>query len=468
MVSYSKLKPVLNYLIPLCALVWAVIANMLLIETGDMALTLSYNAYLVFLVSTLFFCRANLFQPIGLSTLLGFLAFGNNIPFFSRGYIRDVTIDSNILFKVLIVFMLAQIAFIAGSLINAKKTQPFSFVFQSKFKPINLQFHHLLGLLLFVGLAGAFRLHFNIGAAKQHATIPFSGYFHYALLDGLLMVIAWCLVRGFKKSFSMTFLALLAVLGLVITQALLGWRGMIFRALVCVTTAFWFQKKLYRSDKLRSFAWIVILAFFGMSAIQLGNATRAKQSGSDGRFATSASDFIQKLQMRSQGTTRLAAVIEYFGPGLTVKNDWMAIKLFKRNDSTAGFVDRQIYGIDKSLRKHSVGCSGPGSPYVGAGLIGVALAYFVWGFFIKGVYNQIGFSEKKESNFLAIAYYCTLIDILLHTYSENFNDGVVKKLIAITCIAFACKIFLFSSRKLKDTMPTGSLDTNAVYPVANS
>jgi hypothetical protein len=302
-------------------------------------------------------------------------------------------------------------------------------------------------LIIFVVLAGIFRIQFNIGAAKAISPIPFSGYFHYGLLDGLFMVCLWHLARTLKGNIALTLLAIVPLLGLVFTQAMLGWRGMIFRVAVCVVTVFWFQKQLYRSDRVRSFGWLALMVAVGFSSIELGQNNRAEIMKSRREFALSPLEFAEKIQLRSQGTTRLAAVIEHFGP-LTYTNDWRIIGMLRRGDTATDYVDTVIYGIS-SDRKHGVGCSGPGSLYVYGGMVGVGLVFLLWGAFFNDVFTQIEFDKNREPYILAISYYAILVNALLGTNSENFDAQIVKKLILVTAMVFVCKIFLFSSKKLR-------------------
>ena len=448
MISNDKLKAVVKYALPIAFLVWGIYASMLILETNNLRLLVLYNVYIAYLIVVAIYCRENLLQPIGLSMLIGFLSFGNNIPLFTRGMIGNrYPLDAGLMANTLIVFLVSQFAFALGALFYAGRLSPSRVLFKSKYVPTRVGAMRLIALTAFVVVAGLFRIKFNIGAAKAVSSFPFSGYFHYALLDGLLFVCLWHLARALKGSIALTMFALVPLLGLAFTQAMLGWRGMIFRVAVCVVTIFWFQKQLYRGDRVRSFGWLALLMVLGFSSIELGQNNRADAMKSRQEFALSPGEFLEKVQTRAQGTTRLANVIEHFGP-LTFTNDWRFIRMLERGETASAYVDEAVYGIGAG-RKHSIGCSGPGGIYVYAGMTGVGLVFLLWGAFFNDVFTQIGFDEKRESNILAIAYYAILVNALLGTNSENFDFQVVKKLLLVTALVFVCKIFIFSSKKLQ-------------------
>jgi hypothetical protein len=448
MISNDKFKAVVKYLLPIAFLIWGIYASLLILKTGNLRLLVLYNFYTVYLIAISVYCRTNLLQPIGLSALIGFLAFGNNIPLFTRGLIANsAPWDADLMANTMTVFLVSQFAFALGALFYAGKLSPSRFLLNSKYVPVKVGAGRLVLLIVFVVLAGLFRIQFNIGAAKAVSPIPFSGYFHYALLDGLLMVCLWHLSRTLKGSVALTLLALVPLLGIVFTQAMLGWRGMIFRVAVCVVTVFWFQKRLYRSDRVRSFGWLALMMVVGFSSIELGQNNRAEIMKSRREFALTPLEFAEKIQLRSQGTTRLATVIEHFGP-LTYTNDWRFSGMLEQGVTATDYIDSVVYGIS-SDRKHSIGCSGPGGLYVYGGMVAVAVVFLFWGAFFNDVFKQIEFGKDRESNILAIAYYAILVNALLGTNSENFDAQVVKKLLLVTAMVFVCKIFLFSSRKLQ-------------------
>jgi len=443
-------------MLPIAILAWAIFSLKLLVDAGSTPLLGLYAAYLGYMLAVALLCRKNILQPVGVSMLIGFLAFGSNIPLFANGLIGDIRpIKTNLLFNVHGVFFLSQIMFALGTLFKIDpRFSPARMLLYSKFKPVNIGFGLLILITLFVAVAGAFRIRFNIGAAKALSSFPFSGIFHYALLDGLLMVLLWCLAASLKrKNISYTVFSGVPLLGLVLTQAFLGWRGMIFRVMVCVVVVFWYQKRLYQNEKVRSFAWLALLAGIGFFSIQLGHERRAVTTGADKEFSLNPLHFIEKVQVRSQGTTRLAAVLERFDNN-PYTNDWFFLELRRQRETATSYVNRVVYGIRRH-QKHSVGCSGPGTVYISGGLIGVAIVYFLWGTFYGSVYKEIGFEKNISPNLLAIALYATLIDSLIYTNAESFGIGVLKKLAAVIAIAYFCRKFVISSkqRTRRSTLP---------------
>lgn len=446
----KTIKKLVRNLLPIAIVFWSLFSLKILIDAGSMELFGLYSIYLIYMMVIAILCRDNILQPAGVAMLVGFLAFGNNIPLFANGMIGEYRpIDSRIIIRVLNVFLLSQLAFAFGTLLKLdSRFSPTRFLLHSKFKQKPVTAIQLIMLILFVVVAGVFRVVFHIGAAKEWASIPYSGLFHYALLDGLLVVLLWYLAGALKqKSLAYTLIAGIPLLLLVITQALLGWRGMIFRVMICVVIVFWFQKRLYQNERVRSFAWLVLLGGIGFFTIQLGHETRSQKTGSDSDFSKSVSGFVEKVQLRSQGTTRLAEVLNRFDDNV-LTNNWFFMDLAKYNETATNYVDRVVYGV-KGHQKHSVGCSGPGSVYVCAGLLGVGFVYFLWGVFFANIYEQIGFDENVSPNFIAIALYASLIDILVYTTSENFSVGVLKKLLCVLAVIYFCKIFLFTTSKKK-------------------
>ena len=429
---------------------WAIYSTKLLLDAGSTPLLVAYQFYLVYLMVMAFICRANIMQPMGVSALVGFLAFGGNIPLFANGLLADIyPIDTELLLKVLGVFALSQIAFALGTLFKIdRRFSPVHMLLHTKKVARNITGMHFFMLILFVIAAGAFRLKFNIGAAKAISPIPYSGYFHYGLLDGLLVVLLWFLAASLKKkNLGYTVLAGVSLMGLVVTQALLGWRGMIFRVVICVVVVFWFQKRLYHNERVRSFGWLIVLAMVGFFTIQLGHQTRARKMKAEENFSSSMTGFVDKILVRSQGTTRLAEVVNRFDKN-PLTNDWFFLRLRQTRETATNYVDRTVYGV-KSHQKHSVGCSGPGAVYLSAGLIGVGIVYFLWGIFYGNVYSQIGFEKSTPPNLIAIALYAQMIDLLQYTNAENFDIGVLKKLAAVLAILYFSKIFVFTGSKKK-------------------
>ena len=451
----KHLKRIVSNLLPIAIGFWAIYSLYLILEVNYFPLTLLYMFYLLYIMATAVLCRNNIMQPAGISMLIGFLAFGSNIPLFANGLLAELApIDPRTLTFALAVVILSQFAFLVGTLIKIDpKFSPLSILLHSKYKPIEISGLQIILLTLFVAVAGAFRIKFSIGAAKSVASIPLAGIFHYALLDGLLIILLWYLTSALKKkNLAYTIAMGIPLLGLTLTQAFLGWRGMIFRVGICVAVVFWYQKKIYQDERVRSFAWLFLLAFVGFFSIQLGHETRARATKADSEFAFNSFNFIEKVQVRSQGTTRLVAILERFDQKPWT-NGWFFLRLKKQRETATNYVDRVVYGV-KSFQKHSIGCSGPGAVYISAGLIGVAGVYFIWGLFFRGIYDNIGFESTSQTNMMAIAYYAALINLLVYTNSESFNLGAVKRLLVISSFAWFCNKFILQSKKKKQRRHT--------------
>ena len=128
--------------------------------------------------------------------------------------------------------------------------------------------------------------------------------------------------------------------------------------------------------------------------------------------------------MRIQGLPRLAAVVDHFGFSAT--NDFFFIKLYYMEWDAVKYVDNQIFGVPENAID-SVGCSGPGGPYVGFGIAGVVLFFFLWGAFWADLYEYV----STKCSAIGYAFYMVLVMTLLRsTIMENFSLVLWKPIIA--------------------------------------
>ncbi len=121
--------------------------------------------------------------------------------------------------------------------------------------------------------------------------------------------------------------------------------------------------------------WLLVLIVLSSTVMQAGNSIRAERLGGESTYARNATEFVSTTLTRSQGTTRLAEVIQHFGP-LSLTNNLFIATLAARGLSATQYIDRTIYGVEIG-QSHSVGTSGPGGVYVGLGLAGVFFSYLL-------------------------------------------------------------------------------------------
>ena len=177
--------------------------------------------------------------------------------------------------------------------------------------------------------------------------------------------------------------------------------------------------------------------------MELGNEIRIKRLGGDSKFTTDK--FVNKILMRGQGTTRLANVVNHFGP-ITLTNDFLINEIASKGLTTTKYIDRRIYGVEPR-QSHSVGTSGPGGPYTGLGLLGVSLSFGLLGAFYRSVYENIFLSKTGGANPLAVVLYSMLVYALITIITENFNLGTVKMLVAIVGQIFIYRLIIVQEIK---------------------
>ncbi len=90
--------------------------------------------------------------------------------------------------------------------------------------------------------------------------VPYAGIFQFVLYHGLVMICVWYLAQGLTQKWMHTILGLVLLVGMAVTQALLGWRGGILNVLIIALVSFWYQFKLYDKQKY-SMGWLIILFF---------------------------------------------------------------------------------------------------------------------------------------------------------------------------------------------------------------
>ncbi len=434
----AKHRKVLSYerhnLLKIIALtglgLWVFYSAYLLISSGSSsALLYFYLIYLSFGIITVFLCRDDILAPPSIFTLIGFLSFGSSIPLISAGELPQFQIADSTLVKVLTVFLAANVAFIVGYLLPLYKAVPTRWVVGKKRFARRVSVTSFLILVAALVGAGAIRLHFHLGEAGVQPSVAYAGYLQYLLFNGVLLMCLWFLAQGLVQGRIYLLLGLSLLLGVALTQALLGWRGAIFHMLILAFIIFWYQKKLHHRQKIHSFGWLILIVIMTGSLVQLGNAVRSQTAGGEKGYAATKEEFVEKIATRAQGTTRLAAVVEYFGP-ISFTNNFLITDLFAKEMSTTAYIDQKVYGVEPH-QSHSVGTSGPGGPYTAMGVLGVLISYGLLGGFYRSAYGNLFFKKKASGNIVAIVFYAVLISSLFGILAENFGLSIIKLFAAI-------------------------------------
>jgi oligosaccharide repeat unit polymerase len=432
----SRAKIFIRYTALIAWGAWAIGSTFFLFyKNADFDFIITYLFYLLFAGFLMWVSRHDLLSPLGLIVLNGFIAFGLNLPLFygeNRNIVTSdytsMTITDGMLSKVLIVFLITTTGFVLGYYSLLHKYYPIKKLIL--IKSTSRKVTPLSFLIIFVILVAAciIRKTFHLGEAGAQPTIPYAGYLQYILYDGVLLLAIWYTAQALRQGKLYIVLGLILLLSMAISQALLSWRGGVIQIIYVTAGLFWYQVNRHQKKPPVSLAWLVILLLSANFVIELGNQVRtADEVGGQQHFAKSMGNFIESVIYRGQGTTRLAGVVDYFGD-LTIFNHFFIVDLISQQESATHYIDRKLYAVGPK-QSHSVGASGPGGPYMGMGMVGVFLGYFLLGAFYRSAYKNI--FVDRDNNILAIVLYSYLVFSLTGVLSENFGMGFIKNLIAL-------------------------------------
>jgi hypothetical protein len=427
---------------------WALASVVLLtLANANASFITVYICYLIFGAVLLGACRKDLLAPPGLFTLAGLFAFGLSLPLIYRGnryletsdYTSFVVTDES-LFKVLVIVIVAQAAFVLGYYLNLLRFVPVRRLLMAAPTTRRASVANYLLVAALVVVAGALRIKLHLGEAGVQPTVEYAGYLQYSLFDGVLLFCGWYLAQGLRQSRLYVLLGLSLLVMMAVAQALLGWRGGIAQVGWIMIGLFWYQVPV-RGRKVYSLVWLLVLPLVAGSIVEIGNTIRSERLGGEKVFAASTAELIEKIAYRSQGTTRLALVAEKFGP-LTLFNNFLIRDIHAEGLTTTTYVDRKFYGV-ATRQSHSVGTSGPGGPYVAMGLFGVMIAYLLLGGLFKCIYSCVVDDEAGSANIVATVLYCYLIFLLSSLLSENFDIAFIKNMIAVSAFIFMLRILIY-------------------------
>jgi hypothetical protein len=424
---------------------WALLSVVLLISAkADAAFVGIYIFYMVFGGLVLVASRRDLLSPPGLFTLACFLAFGLNIPLIYLGdrFIETTDITSFVvtdesLFKVMVIVLVAQSGFLLGYLLNILPKVPLKYLLDAPPATRKVSFVAYLLLSGFVIAAGSIRLKFHLGEAGIQSTIPYAGYLQYTFYDGSLLFCTWFVAQSLRQSRLYVFLGSTFFLMLAVTQALLSWRGGIAQVGSIMLGLFWYQVQNDGKNRF-SLAWLLVLPLIAGSVMQFGNAIRAEHLGGEAEFAKSTGQLIEHIVYRSQGTTRLAAVADHFGP-LTFFNHFFIREIYTKGLTASIYVDRTVYGVAIG-QSVGYGTSGPGGPYVAMGLVGVLISYLFLGAFFRCIYGCLVDVDGNVGSIIATVLYSYLIFVLCSLLSETFGIAFIKNMCAVIALLAILKI----------------------------
>ena len=409
---------------------WTLLSLSLFILSGSSTdVLVTYFLYLMVGAIGLWRTRKDILAPTGAFVLVAFSGFGLNIPLIATGQISFLHIDDGTLTKVISIVLFAQVGFICGSMVPNMKFNPIRRIVGANYSIRGTSIAAFVGLLLVQICAAVIRKELHLGEAGIQPSIPYAGVFQFFLYQGLLILCVWYLAQGLTQKRTHAILGLILLIGMALSQALLGWRGGIMYVIIIAAVPFWYQFKLSDKQKHYSMGWLMILILLSSSIIQMGSAIRTERLGGESGFSKSDEQFMTNVLVRSQGTTRLAEVTKYFGP-LSSTNNFLLEKLLSQDISATIYIDRTVYGIAPN-QSHSVGTSGPGGPYTAAGVMGVIGSYFLIGIFYQLSYFSITNFETSSVNVLGVVWYAFLILMLFEILNENFSTNSLKMYFAV-------------------------------------
>lgn len=425
-------------------ILWLIGTTILQID-NSIELLLCYWIYLILNCFILLCTKKDILSPIGLIVFISFYSFGLNMPFFATGQLSldalkynelftgDASINEPTIIMMLIILMVAEVSFVLGYFTRLYKLIPIGYLLHIKNVSSKVNIYSFVLLVIIIVLAGIIRIKFHLGEAGVQPNFQYAGIIQYICYNGVLVLCLFFLAQGMRQSNIYTILGLIAVLGIVLTQVLLSWRGGILHVLIMIFFVFRGNQIQLKHKKFKPLIWMMLLVICAPVFIQYGNSIRSERLGGEKKFAQSASSFIFNVMNRTQGTTRLAVVVNDIHE-LSVTNDFKFIDLYEKGLSTTRYIDLKLYGVLPN-QSHSVGTSGLGGPYIACGLLGVFFAFFLFGALYRASYECL--KSTNSNNVFGIVWYSTMSFLLLDTLTENFNLSTVKVIIALAGIMFS-------------------------------
>lgn len=409
-------------------------ASMMLLRANGASLAMYWAdlAYCLLGISIAAARRYRLSSPEFLVTVIGFLGYG--LPFARSGDWGSPRLDYYVSAAVwtwaFVVFMIAWLAFIAGCAFPILRGAPCKWVLASgKGRKASAALFALIAGYILVG--GMVRHIFRIGVAGEVPQVAFAGVLQYLCYLGPTLAALWYFGLALRERNLPH--VMLAVCGLVligVIQATLKWRGSMLSLSISAMVLFSLcTSGLGIRERHWNRHWItillascVVLAVAAAGTFEFGQRNRAEYDGATYEAVTPGVWLDQRLR-RFQGLPRLAAVVDHFG--ISGANRFFGFELIREDLSTTAYADRRIFRIPKDAIT-SNGTSGPGGPYIMAGVLGVLAAFFLWGGFWASVHAHVTQSESL----VGYAFFASSTSLLTHTMNETFGLDILKALVA--------------------------------------
>ena len=412
-------------------------------SSDDLKLAFIYLLACATCSSFLFVSRKDILSPIGIATIWYIFGFLLSVPFYTCSETLYPKPSNTAFVQTVGLSLIGLWAFAIGSISGFQRIfyPIFRWITQIK-TPLRPSGHGQFILILIWLLLGAvIRLYFNIGRATEESAIripKITGIIQFMFNDGSLILIGLFLYRSFERRKIFTVEGYVLLVGYVITQLLLGWKGAILGALLLFITLLWYQRGGQRQ---RSLIWVIILVLLVPTTMQIGYFVRTlEQTGRVERYAKGSTEFLLKTVTRLDGNARFAKVLEHEteGHGISLTNGFKLFSLLRNGMTTMQYSDVYVHGIALE-RKTSTGASGPGGAYIALGLLGIIVGYFLLGAIYQSIHKLMkNFSDPT----LAVVLYGLMISMLIGFFAENFGVSQFLKRVFVSAIVLVLSRFL--------------------------
>lgn len=380
---------------------------------------------------------------------LGFLI--NNVD--STYLIGDKSVysDAAVLTESMIVVLVAYVAVLLATSIRLKNSSLLWNKTISRIQeiPVN-HFVLFIGFIWFV-LSFFIRKTYQLGVAGVQPTIPNAGVLQYLLFNGNIAVLSYLFIFSLKKGKKYLFPVIILAFVLIVSQALLGWRGDVIKVLVLLVALYVIVKKtrlnnlsvsavnknktLYKIPKKYFYLVLVLIPLM----IKLGDVSRSDTIGVNYGHNEEESptiEYLTKFILRGQGLTRLMYIVNEEDSSFSLTNNFFFLEL--GDVSSIKYIDNKLYKI-QSEQSNSIGGGGIGNSYLSMGLLGVFLTYFFIAFVYHKFYNRLLSSNLNP--FLVVCY-GQMMMLLPNYIMENTGMFIFKEFLVLVLLNYMYGILM--------------------------
>jgi len=428
----------------LCAMVFS---GIVFVYSTSIALPLVYFLAWVVSIVLLFFSRRDVLSPVGIGALVYIPSFLLCVPFYvaflslERGAPSSPDLALSVGLS-----LLALLGYSLGCVCRTRE------IFRPLFRAITSARSALrpcthgefILLAVWVVVAGVTRIAFRLEVAGAESPLlpgRIAGVVGYMFHGGTLVLIGLFLYRSLSRGRIFILEGYVLASGLVLTQLLLGWKSALLGVVQMTLVVFWYQAG--PGGRRRSFFWVFVLIVLIPVTMMIGQEMRSTIiKGQEAAYAEGISDFVLKVVTRLDGNSRFVAVLNYETRQgrLSLTNDFKFISLIRLGITTTKYADVYVFGHPQVGAASSTGASGPGGAYIGMGLCGIVLGYFLLGNLVGCVYHLM---QSLWVRSLAIVLYGMMFSDMLQLFQGNLVLSLkFKQYIVYSGILILAKMFL--------------------------